>query len=75
MDKTPSISNNYFKDRLDEIKKYYEAIDEDDLYIRKNMSGIFKNFLSYDDPITLSYNITNGHKTLKDAKDLKSFKK
>ena len=23
LDKTPSISNNYFKDRLDEIKKYY----------------------------------------------------
>ena len=84
LDKTPSISNNYlkdrldaklkldnnhFKDRLDEINKYYELIDEDDLYIR-NSNGIFINFLSFDDPITLFYNITNDHKTLKDAKDL-----
>ena len=75
MDKTPSISNNYFKDRLDEIKKYYEPIDEDDLYIRNN-NRIFINFLSFDDPITLFYNITNSHKTLKDAKDLqKTLKK
>ena len=76
MDKTPSISNNHFKDRLEEIKKYYEPIDEDDLYICENKYGIFINFLSFDDPITLFYNITNGHKTLKDAKDLqKAFKK
>ena len=70
MGKTPSISNNYFKDRLDEIKKYYQPIDKDDLYIRENTYGILINFLSYDDPITLFYNIANGHKTLKDAKDL-----
>ena len=33
LDKTPSISNNYFKDRLNEIKKYYEPTDKDDLEI------------------------------------------
>ena len=68
LDKTPSISNNYLKDRLDEIKKHYKPIDEDDLEII--------NFLSHEDPINLFYNITNGHRTLKDAKDLqKSFRK
>ena len=57
------------------LKKYYEPIDEDDLYIRNN-NGIFINFLRFDDPITLFYNITNGHKTLKDVKDLqKTLKK
>ena len=74
LDKTPSISNNYFKDRLNEIKKYYEPIDEDDLEIYDNTKRSFIKFLSYDDPINLFYNITNGHKTLEDAKDLqKSF--
>ena len=34
LDKTPSISNNYFKDRLNEIKKYYEPTDKDDLEFR-----------------------------------------
>ena len=66
--KTPSVSDNYFKDRLDEIKKYYKPIDKDDLYICENTYGSLVNFLSYDDPITLFYNIANGHKTLKDAK-------
>ena len=71
MDKTPSISNNYFKDRLDKIKKYYEPINKDDLEIYDNTKRSFINFLSYDDPINLFYNITNG-----DAKYLqKSFKK
>ena len=75
MNKTPSISNNYFKDRLDEIKKH-KPIDKDDLEIYNNTTRTFINFLSYDDPIDLFYNITNGHKTLKDAKNLqKSFKK
>ena len=74
LDKTLSISNNYFKDRLDEIKKHYKPIDEDDLEIYDNATRTFINFLSHEDPINLFYNITNG--TLKDAKDLqKSFKK
>ena len=74
MDKTPNISNNYFKDRLDEIKKQYKPIDEDDLEIYNNTTRTFINFLSYEDPINLFYNITNGHRTLEDTKDLqKSF--
>ena len=75
MNKTPSISNNYFKDRLDEIKKHYKPIDEDDLKIYDNTTKAFINFLNYEDPINLFYNITNGHRTLENAKDLqKSFK-
>ena len=74
MDKTPNISNNYFKDRLDEIKKQYKPIDEDDLEIYNNTTRTFINSLSYEDPINLFYNITNGHRTLEDTKDLqKSF--
>ena len=69
LDKTPSISNNYFKDRLDEIKKHYKPIDRDDLEIYDNTTRTFINLLNYEDPI-------NGHRTLEDAKDLqKSFKK
>ena len=58
MDKTPSIkpsiSNDYFKDRLDEIKKYYEPIDEDDLYIRENPNNVLINFIHF-----LFHDITN----------------
>ena len=69
LDKTPSISNNYFKDRLDEIKKHYKLIDKDDLEIYDNTTRTFINLLNYEDPI-------NGHRALEDAKDLqKSFKK
>ena len=76
LDKTPSISNNYFKDRLDEIKKCYEPIDEDDLDIYDNTKSYYISFDSYKDPITLFYDIKNDIIALKDAKDLqKSFKK
>ena len=68
MDKTPSISNNYFKDRLNEIEKYYEPIDEDDLYIRENPNNVLKSFISYEDPINLFHDIFNDHKTLESAK-------
>ena len=65
LDKTSSISNNYFKDKLDEIKKYYEPIDKDDLEIYDNINRFFINFFDYED---------NNYETLEDAKDLqKSF--
>ena len=32
LDKTPSISNNYFKDRLNEIKKYYKLMKMIDIF-------------------------------------------
>ena len=60
LDKTPSISNNYFKDRLNEVKKYYEPIDEDDLYIRENPNNVLKSF-PYKDPINLFNDIFNDH--------------
>ena len=60
LDKTPSISNNYFKDRLNEVKKYYEPIDEDDLYIRENPNNVLKSF-PYKDPINLFNDILNDH--------------
>ena len=71
-DKTPSIKqsiiNDYFKDRLDKIKKYYEPIDKDDLYILDNPNRVLVNFFNYEDPIDLFHDITNDYKTLKDAK-------
>ena len=70
LDKTPSISNNYFKDRLNEIKKHYKPIDEEDLEMYDNTTRTFINFLNYEDPINLFYNITIGHRTLEYAKDL-----
>ena len=79
-DKTPSIKqsiiNDYFKDRLDKIKKYYEPIDKDDLYILDNPNRVLVNFFNYEDPIDLFHDITNDYKTLKDAKKRsKIFKK
>ena len=72
MDKTPSIKpsivNDYFKDRLDEFKKYYEPIEEDDLYIRENPNNVLINFFHYEDPINLFRDITNDHKTLEYVK-------
>ena len=72
MDKTlsnikPSIFNNYFKDGLDEIKKYYEPIDKDDLYIYENPNRVLMRFPNHGDPINLFHDITNDHKTLEDA--------
>ena len=49
LDKTPrmklSIFNDYLKDRLDEIIKYYKPIDEDDLYVCKNADNVLIRFL------------------------------
>ena len=74
MDKTPnikqSIFNDYFKDRLDEIKKYYEPIDKHDLYIRENPNNVFINFLHYEDPINLFHDINNDHKTLQNMQNI-----
>ena len=75
LDQTPSISNNYFKDRLDEINKYYKPIDKGDLEIYDNKNTALINFLHYKDPISLFYDITDNHKTLEYAKyEQKSFK-
>ena len=75
MDKTPNISNDYFKDGLNEIKKYYKPIDEDDLDIYDNTKSAYISFDYYEDPITLFYDIKNDTKTLEHAKNLqKSFK-
>ena len=74
MDKTPnikqSIFNDYFKDRLDEIKKYYEPIDKHDLYIRENRNNVLINFLYYEDPINLFHDINNDHKTLQNMQNI-----
>ena len=69
LDKTPSISNNYSKDKLDKIKKYYEPIDKNDLYIYDDTKRAIINFLGYEDPINLFHDIANDRKTLKDAKE------
>ena len=75
LDKTPNISNDYFKDGLNEIKKYYKPIDEDDLDIYDNTKSAYISFDYYEDPITLFYDIKNDTKTLEHAKNLqKSFK-
>ena len=67
LNKTPSIFNDYFNNRLNEIKKYYKPIDEDDLEVY-NTNRVFINFLDYEDPINLFHDITNDHKTLEYTK-------
>ena len=73
LNKTPSIKqsifNDYFKDRLNQIKKYYEPIDKYDLYILDNPNRLLVNFFNYEDPVDLFHDITNDYKTLKDAKN------
>ena len=59
---------DYFKDKLNEIKKYYKPIDEGDLKIYDNTNEVFINFLHYKDPFSPFYDITNDPKTLKNAK-------
>ena len=57
LDKTSNIYYYYCKDRLDEIKKYYEPIDKDDSYIYDNTKSEYISFDSYEDAITLFYYI------------------
>ena len=69
----PSIFNDYFKDRLDEIKKYYEPIDDFNIY--DDTDSILISFGGYEDPINLFHDIINDPKTLEDAKYNKKYLK
>ena len=69
----PSIFNDYFKDRLDEIKKYYEPIDDFNIY--DDTDSILISFGGYEDPINLFHDIINDPKTLEDSKYNKKYLK